>query len=668
MNATATVPRAGGRALVRALLLSLAITAPGSARGEEDGAADLDDLLVLDLAELMDVEIIGATKTLRRISEIPATVRVITAQQIRENGYRTLDEALWDLPGIQFRDMLGLNSYSFVRGVPNQNNLTLVLLDGIPINELNSGGFYGGAQYNLANVKRIEVIYGPASALYGTNAMSGIVNIVTFDPEDSPGFHASASYGTFETAHLDLRYAYHDPDRRFGFQVAGMGKTSELADLGGGECDHYWTSEVENFERDLAFDSKLTLRGLTAGVNYQNRRSSAVTYNPSVDTTYHEQDTLWNIRFLNAHVGHSWAIRDNLTWRNRGYFRDATVMSDSVLYVTDEGQEGRYRPNQLIGLETIVAAEPHRRLHLQGGAVLEAEWLAMGMSVTYSDDAARRPPRPEKPEMTHNRLISGFAQAQYLPVDVLQLSAGARFDYSNVYEARLNPRAGVVFDKDDVTLKLAYGEAFRGPKPWDYTDGLGNAELEPEKMRSLEFSASYVIADVLSIQAAVYRNWMDGVLVKETLGEDWRWINLGRVRTFGVEPGLELRVWRIRLYGNYTFTHSVDDDDERIREIAPHDVNFGLRFAFTDRIVLNLRGNVLGERQNPSLVEAIDSEFLPAAFVLHGSLSFLDFEGFDIQLIVRNITDAEYYHTSNRNTPRFRQPQRTVVLQATYRF
>ena len=57
------------------------------------------------------------------------------------------------------------------------------MIDGIQVNELNSGGFYGGGQYNLSNVERIEVVYGPESVIYGTNSVSGIVNIVTKDPD-----------------------------------------------------------------------------------------------------------------------------------------------------------------------------------------------------------------------------------------------------------------------------------------------------------------------------------------------------------------------------------------------------------------------------------------------------------------------------------------------------
>ena len=108
----------------------------------------LDKLLTYDLSDLMNVEVVSASKGPERINECPATVRVITAEEIKERGYQTLEEALSGLPGFQFRDISGYNSYAFLRGLPSQNNLILVLVDGVQINELNSGGFYGGAQYN----------------------------------------------------------------------------------------------------------------------------------------------------------------------------------------------------------------------------------------------------------------------------------------------------------------------------------------------------------------------------------------------------------------------------------------------------------------------------------------------------------------------------------------
>lgn len=143
---------------------------------------DTINIYDLSLTELSKLKINSASKGTENLIEIPSTIYIITASEIKEKGYLTLEEALSGLHGFQFRNTLGMNSYIFQRGIPNQNNLTLILIDGIKVNEFNSGGGYGGGQYNLANVDHITVIYGPASVAYGTNAVTGIINITTKSP------------------------------------------------------------------------------------------------------------------------------------------------------------------------------------------------------------------------------------------------------------------------------------------------------------------------------------------------------------------------------------------------------------------------------------------------------------------------------------------------------
>lgn len=162
-----------------------------------------DDVLSMSLTDLMSVKVITASKTQQSINEVPSTVHVITADQIKDRGYFTLEEALSDLPGFQFRNILGFNSYVFLRGAPSQNNLILLMVDGVQINELNSGGFYAGGQFIMSDIDQIEVVYGPASALYGTNAVSGIVNIITKKPVGKTG-HVSILGGNFKTGLADF--------------------------------------------------------------------------------------------------------------------------------------------------------------------------------------------------------------------------------------------------------------------------------------------------------------------------------------------------------------------------------------------------------------------------------------------------------------------------------
>jgi outer membrane cobalamin receptor len=630
---------------------------------------ELDELLDMGLEELAGIEVTSASKRAEPVVRAPATVRVITDEQIRERGYLTLEDALADLPGMQFRNTLGLNSYVFVRGVPNQNNLALVLVDGVEINELNSGGFYGGGQYNLANVKRIEVVYGPASALYGTNAVSGVINIVTRDPEDAPGLVVSGGAGSYKTGLADLQYAYYDPETRFGLRVSGMVKKTHHADLTGANNDNTWSPDLELFEDDRALDVKLRLGDVVLGLNYQNRVSSSATYHRSVGTPYHDHGTNWDIRFTNAYVRHRVALTEDLTLQSEVYAREATVANDSVREITDEGQFGFFRPNYLAGAEVLVDAHPIANLDLIGGLVLEYDWLAKAYGRSQSTSPEQRPPRPPRPALTSNTLVSTYLEGQYRLLDVVRFVAGLRFDRSSAYHEVLTPRAGVVATWQTLVAKLLYGEAFRAPKPWDYTDGLGNQNLDPERMRSVELSISYLWSNTLHVEAAVYSNRLDGVLGKETIAADqWRWVNAGRIDTLGAEAGAELRLGPVRSFVSYTYTRSRDEAGARVPEIALRGANLGVGYHITDRIRAEAWGLYTGARRNPKVIAASGRQRIAPAYVLNASISLLDLRGFDFQLIARNLLDEVYYHPSNLEPDRYRQPQRTILAKAAYRF
>ncbi len=656
------------RSLWRPCLLLMLLGVPESwASASDQDEDELDRYLSMDLEELMELEVVAATHQPSTLAEVPATVRVITAQQIRENGWLTLEEAISGLPGIQFRNLLGLNSYVFMRGIPNQNNLVLVLVDGVPVNELNSGGFYGGGQYNLANVERIEVVYGPASARYGTNALSGVIDIVTRQPEEDSGLEFMAGAGSFATAHASIGHRHFDQGRQLGVAASAMAKTSEKAWLGGEAGDFNWSDDMENFEDDYALDGRLRWRELLLAATWQNRQSSASTYFPSEGTEYHDHGSRWNIRFLNLWAEHGWDAGEVAHLESRVWYRDTTVLADSVQKVTDAGQIGYHRPNRSLGADSTLTGQVIETLHVAGGLLFESERLAEGYANTSSDSPEQRPPRPGDPEMTHSELVSAFAEADYHPLESMRLTAGARFDHSSVYEQRLNPRAGLVFTPGPSTFKLLYAEAFRAPRPWDYSDGLGNDALEPEKMRTLEASAGTLVAGVLQADLAAYRNHMSGVLTKVDEGESWRWVNLGEVTVMGLEPTASLR-WRwLGLWGNYTLQHATDNGGEYLDEIAMHSAHGGLRLAFTDRLVLNVQGDWLGARSNPHEIPSAGDDRIDPALLLGGSLSFLELDGVDLQLIVRNALDTEYYHPSNRDVTRYRQPQRSVLVQAAWR-
>ncbi len=628
--------------------------------------SELDDLLKLDITMLQDIEVISASKTLQKISEVAANVHVITAEQIKTHGYFTLEEALSDLPGFQFRNIQGFNSYVFQRGVTNQNNYILLLVDGVQINELNSGGFYGGGQFNLDNVKQIEVVSGPASTLYGTNAISGIINIITLGSEDNQGIEANAAYGSFNTSYGNFGYGHYNNNKKTGFRLSGMFKTSNKADIGGANGDNNWSDNMENFEKDYAVDAQLRFRKLTFGLNFQNKQASRTTNYKTEGTNYLDRNSLWNILFLNSYLKYTHRFTEKLNFESKAYYRNSTVADNTIGYIVDTAQVGYYRPNSLAGIENIFSYKPTGNLSITGGILFEYESLASGFSKSFSNSALEKPPTPEKPDLLSNSLFSVFMQGQYQFFSQLSFTAGARFDNSSVYDQVFTPMTGLIYHSKKFTSKLLYSEAFRAPKPWDYTNGLGNVNLQPEMIKSIEIIANYTINEIVQLNMSVYRNYLYDKINKKTANNSYYWSNHGELTTDGIEIGIDIKYKRLVSYINYTYNNTLDSMDQKIPEIAQHGANAGVIYSFNENIKLSLRGNYLGERKNPKIISATNSDIIEPAFLVHSTISYLNFHNFDFQLIIRNLFDTEYYHTSNRPPDRYRQPQRTIILKCTF--
>ncbi len=148
--------------------------------------------------------VITATKTEKKITEAPASVTVVTRAEMQRRNVKTVDGALAEFPGLFVKRTKGLmDSTSSVklRGF-NGDEYTLVLLDGLPLNDAYTGGVEWSS-LPVDNIERIEVIRGPASALYGGNAMGGVINIITKTPQKLSA-SAGGGYGTNETARYRL--------------------------------------------------------------------------------------------------------------------------------------------------------------------------------------------------------------------------------------------------------------------------------------------------------------------------------------------------------------------------------------------------------------------------------------------------------------------------------
>lgn len=659
-------------ALLTALLGVHGATLPAAAQTVDR----LEELLALSLRELLQVKVVSALKQAERIALVPATVRIITAEQIRRRGYLTLQDALADLPGVQERDIVGFNSYLFLRGVPSQNNKILLLVDGIQVNELNSGGFYAGRHFNLAAVERIEVVYGPASVLYGSNAISGIVNIITRAPPPQPGREGEVALvaGQYDTAGAHFRFAATSAASGLAFALAGMWSRSDRANLRGARGDSNWSDRLDTSERGTTLDARLRYKSLQAGAAIQDRRASRGTVNVSSDGRFRDHGVPWHIRFTNLWASWERQWQEGLSLRALAYLRETTVLPDSVSFIeerspTSAGKQVRvFRPAHQLGQETQLIWSPSPVLNVAAGLILERDTLSERFATAESASADERAPRPPRPAKVTTDLLSLFAQARVSVAPPLHLYAGLRWDHSDTYGQVTTPRLALVYSLPRTTAKLLYSEAFRAPKQWDFTDGAGNPGLKPERMHSLEAAMELLLSSHLRWETSLYRNRLAGLLTRVPWEGSWRWDNAGWVNTWGGESVLEWHWPRLTASLSYALANSRDEQRQAVPEIAKHGAAAAVAYRFSPRWEAEVRARYLGARDSPEIIPATGNRRISAALVVDATLTATFAPHLFVQFAVDNLTDEVYFHTSNLPPSRFRQPQRSVRLKVGHAF
>ena len=179
------------------IVLMTAVSSPLQTLAEED-IENIKKLANLSISELMEVEVVSvATGRSQLVAHAPSVITLITAQDIEEIGARTLEEILRSVPGLQVSyNFFNIPIYTF-RGVSSLNNSeVLVLINGIRVNDsyIGAKGLYWNG-FPMSAISRIEIIRGPGSAVYGADAFSGVINIMTKTVQEVKGTEVGVRFG-----------------------------------------------------------------------------------------------------------------------------------------------------------------------------------------------------------------------------------------------------------------------------------------------------------------------------------------------------------------------------------------------------------------------------------------------------------------------------------------
>ncbi len=666
----------------RALPLCLALTLVLQAHGAAAQVVSEEEELIQVYGDKSSVSIAtGSTQTLRRA---PAVASVITAQDIAAMGATDLDHILATVAGVHVSR--SPNQYSplyLVRGIYSSHMpQVLILQNGIPVTSSfvgNKGNVWGG--YPVEHIARIEVIRGPGSALYGSDAFAGVINIITKGPADVRGTEVGVRTGSFGTRDAWLQHG------------GAVGPASMALFLRAGETDGFRrTVQADAMTRnDTIFGTRASLAPGPVNVG-----------NDALDANVDIVLSKWRFRagfkgrdnvgtgagVANAldPVGRSKSVRGttDLSWT------DATVANDwsvgallSTLYYTQKTPVDYQLFPPGLRFPTGVFADGMR-----GGPDFWEQNVRLSAFATYTgfrghqiragighDDlntyrthetrnfnytASGVPiPLPQAIDSSstnpfmfpqRRKINYVYVQDEWTFAPDWTLTAGVRHDQYSDFGGTTNPRVALVWDASyDLTAKLLYGRAFRAPsfvESYSITNpvALGNADLQPETNNTLETAFSWQARSNTQLNLTLYRYAMDSIIrtvpnVLANTGATYR--NTGDQTGHGMEfESVVTLNKQLRVLANYSWQRSTDKASGRDAGYAPrHHVYARADWQFArDRLIGAQVNHVAGRERAPGDARKPVADFTTLDVTLRSERGR---GNWDFTATVRNLFDAD---------------------------
>ncbi|MAZ65700.1 MAG: hypothetical protein CMF25_01155 [Kangiellaceae bacterium] len=575
----------------------------GDIGSELDFASMEDAEALLTLIQLVESNI--ATKTNKLDKDyLPGLVSVLTGDEMKARGVRTIKEALNLVPGMHLAtDRLGFPT-PVLRGIggvkASGSGKTKFLLNGTPLNSSQSGLSEFFWDIPVEQVSRIEVIRGPGSAIYGEYAYMGVVNVVTYNAGNfgyaGGGGNGTKFYGGLIGGKMDdgpylsintsVRHVKGDEvESGLDGIYPLLGENAPLVSNAPGdvhnERHHFMAVLNTGYHGDNSqFDLKLQQLELETGSYFglsnflqENDEAEYVSAHRGADATFKVFDDSWSV---NAKLGWRELATDFADFQAIPAFfpfvNPQAPEAPPTYYVDGLWADSHYKEKRTnLGISANYTGFDHHNL-----------LVGIDYSITESFDSLSvgrftLAVAPDFPQVLSDALIpngltrevtSLYLQDQYAVTNSLEVTLGARFDHYSDSDDSFSPRLAAVYQLSDFhLLKAQYGEAFRPPT---YTElfslalsNEGDPELEPETIKTAEFAYIYKSNDKVGRATIFYSELDDLISLVLTSPSDGKYQNGEGASSYGVELEWEQQFndnWK--LIENLSYVKTEDDASE----------------------------------------------------------------------------------------------------------
>lgn len=617
------------RILKSALLMSVAII-PATAHAEDS-----------------DTIIVSANRTQQSTSEVGQSVTVITLDDIATRQSVAVSDLLRSVPGITVTRNGGLGTTTSVNIRGAESDQTVALIDGVKLNDPSTpGGGFNFGNLLTGNIERIEVVRGSQSVLWGSQAIGGVVNIVTRTPTDQLAVNAAAEYGWRDTARVAGNVS-----GKFGPVSASVGagylRTDGFSTFnetrGGKERDGY-----RNFGANAKFNIALSdavsvdLRG------WHSDGKVGIDGFPPPTFSFGDTPEFARTKELIGYAGLNAALLDG-RFRNR------------IAYALTNT---RRRNTDLTGgteFETFNAKGRNERFEYQG--IFD---ISDAVSATFgaeTEKASFRTSSYGSPfSRAEARINSVYGQLSAKPVAGLTLSAGARHDDHDTFGGKTTYSANAVFTPNEgsTTLRASYGEGFKTPSLFQLFSDYGNTALRPESSRSwdagitqklldgkIEIGATRFHRDTRNLINFISCTVLTGICTNRPFGT---YDNVAKARAQGLEFALALKpVEALRVQANYGFVDAINATTGRDLARRPrHSVNVSVDYDWA----FGLKTGATITHVGPSFDNASNSRKLNGYVLVDLRAAFPVTRNIELYGRIENLVNEQYETTFRYGTPR----------------
>ena len=555
--------------------------------------------------------VVTGTGTHRRLKDSPVPVEVISGSDLRQAGVNSFEDALLLLnPAFNIRPTV-MGSYFTLNGMSNK--YILILVDGKKV----AGDVSNNtdlSRIDMGRVKRVEILKGAASALYGSDAIAGVINVITEQPKDPISVQSKTRFGgesSFsQNAGVDLNFGKFTSSTSY-----------QRRQMGGWQLN----------PNEISGDTVIPTRSESSSKFHSNIITQHFTYAPNEQLKLYAQGSYFN-REVNRPVQekkNDGAYQYDLTYMDYNFGLGGKYFMNDGAYISLDLYMDNYEYNKLytvaqldkkdttfrVGDEELTKRQKYYNGNLKG-VFRVGGYNKLTLGTEYANDYMKNPGSLDEPKEIYTLAV--YAQDEIRVWKNLQILPGFRYVYNEMFKNRFTPKIALMYTLGSFNFRTSYAAGFKTPSIqelyYDYENRgaitIGNPDLKPEKANYYNVNVEYT-GKYLNISANGYINDVKDIIEKYDIGatdEDkangiktrnvYHNLDKASIKGFDISVNSYLGAG-FSAAGAYNCVYAADGEGRRLSESVRHAATF--RGGWTHewnkyRLHVNVNGRIQGSK------------------------------------------------------------------------